>query len=88
MKPTHAIAIAGAVASLFALGCGAQNNNPNDNNAIVKCQGINECAGQSACQGTLPDGGMHSCQGMNACKGQGWLEVTKQECTAKGGTVI
>jgi len=87
MKPTHAIAIASAVASLFATGCGQQMNTQ-DANTIVKCQGINQCAGQSACQGSLPDGGMHACAGMNACQGQGWIEVTKQECSDKGGTLI
>ena len=45
------------------------------------CMGVNACKGQSACKTAK-----NACGGQNACKGQGWLEMTQEECTAKGGT--
>ena len=50
----------------------------------VKCLGINECAGQSACDVT----GSHDCGGQNSCKGKGWILVPQSECESKGGEVI
>jgi len=38
---------------------------------------VNACKGQSACK-TANNG----CKGQNSCKGQGFLELTKKECTA------
>jgi hypothetical protein len=51
--------------------------------AKVKCAGINECKGKSACATAK-----NACAGHNGCKGQGWLEVTAKECTAKKGKVV
>jgi hypothetical protein len=48
----------------------------------VQCVGVNACKGKSAC-GTAE----HACKGQNACKGKGWLEMSKEECEKKGGTV-
>ena len=45
--------------------------------AKVKCEGVNECKGKSACSGAT-----HSCQGQNSCKGKGWLSLTKADCDA------
>jgi hypothetical protein len=50
----------------------------------VKCLGIHECKGQSACHVA----GGHACAGQNACKGKGWISVTKADCDLKGGKVI
>jgi hypothetical protein len=50
--------------------------------AKVHCMGVNACKGQSACKTANS-----SCKGQNACKGQGFLELTKTECDAAGGTV-
>ncbi len=50
--------------------------------ASVHCMGINACKGQSGCATASS-----SCKGQNACKGQGWVEKTKAECDAAGGTV-
>lgn len=45
--------------------------------AKVKCEGVNGCKGQSACQ-TAKNG----CAGQNACKGQGFLELSAEQCKA------
>lgn len=50
----------------------------------VKCLGIHECKGKSACHVA----GGHACAGQNTCKGKGWISVTKAECDVKGGKVI
>ncbi len=49
----------------------------------VKCSGINECKGKSACK--TAD---NACMGHNGCKGKGWIEVESEKaCTDKGGKV-
>lgn len=45
--------------------------------AKIRCDGVNACKGQSACQTAS-----NSCKGMNSCKGKGYLELTKKECDA------
>ena len=49
----------------------------------VHCFGVNSCKGQSACKS-----GNHACKGENSCKGQGYLDLSKAECSAKHGTII
>lgn len=49
----------------------------------VKCAGVNACKGMSECASAS-----NACKGKNSCKGHGWLHMTKEECTAKGGTVM
>jgi hypothetical protein len=51
--------------------------------AMVHCGGINECKGKSLCATDKT-----SCAGANACKGQGWIDVSADDCTAKGGKVV
>jgi hypothetical protein len=51
--------------------------------ANVKCSGINSCKGSSACATAN-----NACKGMNSCKGSGWLEVSKEECESKEGTIL
>ena len=48
----------------------------------VKCYGVNECKGKTACHTSL-----NECKGQNACKGKGYLEMTKKECKKKGGSL-
>jgi len=48
----------------------------------VHCYGANSCKGQSACKTAAS-----SCKGQNACKGQGFVDMTKAECTAAGGAL-
>ena len=56
---------------------------------MVKCFGINECKGESACNVNKPELGIeHSCAGENDCKGKGWIKVARSECDSKGGEVL
>lgn len=60
-----------------------------DPNEVVKCFGINECAGQSACNVNKPELGIdHACAGENACRGKGWIKVPRSECDEKSGEVV
>ncbi|MGB7933690.1 MAG: hypothetical protein WCH04_15990 [Gammaproteobacteria bacterium] len=51
--------------------------------AEVKCMGINACKGTAECASAN-----NSCKGHNSCKGQGWVHASKEDCDAKGGTVV
>ncbi len=55
-----------------------------ESTANIKCFGVNECAGQSACDVA----GSHECGGQNDCAGKGWILIPKAECDEKGGTVV
>ena len=45
--------------------------------ARIRCQGVNDCNGTSACATA------HSaCQGQNDCKGQGFVMLTPADCDA------
>lgn len=46
----------------------------------IACWGINSCKGQTACSTAL-----NACTGQNTCKGRGYLNVSPQQCKAKGG---
>ncbi len=48
----------------------------------MHCEGVNACKGQGACASAK-----HDCAGKNECKGKGWVDMSADECTAKGGTV-
>jgi hypothetical protein len=67
-------ALAAAAALLFAQ---APISVTAADTAKVKCEGVNGCKGQSACQ-TAKNG----CAGQNACKGQGFLELSAEQCKA------
>jgi uncharacterized membrane protein len=82
---------AAAAAALFVAGCSKPAEEAPPATAAtaaadgnVKCVGINECKGQSQCG--VPGG--HSCAGQNDCKGKGWLQVSAEECTTKGGKAL
>jgi hypothetical protein len=49
----------------------------------IDCAGVNECKGKGTCKQET-----HGCGGQNECKGKGVLEMTEDECKAKGGTVV
>ena len=57
--------------------------------ANIKCFGVNECAGQAACD--VPDGYLgegsvgHECGGQNECRGKGWILLPADDCKAQGG---
>ncbi len=83
--------IAGAVASMFAMGAFAADKaapaaapaKDGKDAAKVKCVGLNECKGKGACGGAGND-----CAGKNACKGKGVTPMTEADCKAKKGTVV
>lgn len=80
--------IAGAVASLFAVGALAEDKpaakkEAKETSAQVKCTGINECKGKGSCHGAG-----NSCAGANACKGKGVTMTTEANCKAKKGTIL
>ncbi len=80
--------IAGAVASMFAMGAFAADppaaaTKDTKDAAKVKCIGLNECKGKGACGGAGND-----CAGKNACKGKGVTPMTEVDCKAKKGTVV
>lgn len=75
--------IATAVASLLLAAAPQLANAGDAKTTKVKCEGINECKGKSACNTAN-----NACAGMNACKGKGWNEVTAKECKAKKGKVV
>jgi hypothetical protein len=51
--------------------------------AKVHCGGVNSCKGQSGCMTAK-----NACAGQNGCKGEGYIELTAEDCQAKGGKVI
>jgi uncharacterized membrane protein len=77
--------MATAIAALFAtLPAAADQPAQHKDDAKVKCAGINECKGKSACHGNG-----NACVGQNTCKGKGWIEVqSEKECKDKGGKVL
>jgi hypothetical protein len=76
--------IATAVAGLFMAQGALADQHDKAEGAEVKCVGVNECKGKSACG--VP--GKHDCHGQNECKGKGWIKLSKEDCTKKGGTVL
>lgn len=73
--------VASAVAGLFAAAMPAIANAKDTGK--VKCSGINDCKGKSACKTAAS-----SCKGTNACKSKGWVESSAEECKKKNGTVV
>lgn len=71
--------LAASAAVLFAGGvaCGSNGGDV----AKVQCHGANDCKGQSECATDHSD-----CTGLNSCKGKGWVHLTAEMCTEKGGT--
>ncbi len=74
--------LATAAAALFAGGAVLAGEQAGKE-AKVHCGGINACKGQTDCKTAT-----NACKGQNTCKGQGYKDVTKEECEAKGGKVL
>ncbi len=76
--------IATAVAGLFVARAAVAQEQGTKTPAgkLVHCEGVNACKGQGACGGAG-----HDCAGKNDCKGKGWIDLSEQECKARGGTV-
>ena len=70
------MALASAAAALFVAG-GATSADASHHEAKIKCEGVNQCKGQSECKTAHSE-----CKGMNSCKGKGYLKLTKAECDA------
>jgi hypothetical protein len=51
--------------------------------ADIKCQGVNNCKGQSACKSAS-----NACKGMNSCNGQGFILTSAEGCKNKGGMIV
>ena len=75
-KKISGVALAAAAATMFAVAPMSASAG-----AKGKCVGGNSCKGTSACATATT-----SCAGQNSCKGQGWVKLTKAECSANGGT--
>jgi hypothetical protein len=73
-KTFYGAALASAAAVLFSAGV---TTTAQADEAKVHCAGVNSCKGQSACKSAS-----NSCKGQNSCKGKGFLEMTKEQCTA------
>ena len=98
----HGTMIAIAAGSLFAAACGGKSNSAapttpdpaaapaegatasGEQTAKVHCTGVNECKGKGGC--AMPNG--NTCAGKNECKGKGIVDMTAEDCTAKGGTAV
>ena len=71
--------LASAAAALFVAGVAGQALAESDkgSEATVKCEGVNQCKGQSACKTAH-----NACSGQNACKGQGFEMMSPEACKA------
>jgi hypothetical protein len=78
-KTTLTAAALAAVA--MAAGCANMGGKSGGATAKVECHGVNACKAQGECGGKD-----HSCAGQNSCKGQGWISLTPDVCTSRGGT--
>ena len=70
--------LASAAAVLFTAGMAggaAAGEHEAGEGEKVKCEGVNGCKGQSACQTAHSE-----CSGQNSCKGKGWVYLSKEEC--------
>ena len=72
-----AAALASAVAGLFLAGVPGALAADDSHEGKVKCECVNACKGQGACQTVH-----NACAGQNACRGQGHVWLTPEECTA------
>ena len=82
--PVKGTVIASLVAGIFGCAGETQNTPPQPSGTTsntVKCVGINKCSGQGQCGGL--DG--NTCAGSNKCSGKGWIKVSAEECSSKGG---
>jgi hypothetical protein len=71
------VALAAAVAGLFALGAGHASAADEPKGDKVKCEGVNGCKGKSSCHSAA-----NACAGQNGCAGKGFLMMTQAECDA------
>lgn len=77
VKKTTGVVLAITAATMFAIAPVAVHASSHNG----KCMGSNSCKGQSSCKTATS-----SCKGLNSCKGKGFLEMSKADCDAAGGT--
>lgn len=80
---TTGVLLAATAAALFGMANVATAAESSMAMDQVMCSGINACKGMSECATAA-----NACKGHNSCKGQGWIHTTKEDCDAKGGTVM
>jgi len=69
--------MAAAAAMLFTSGFATVSMAADTATApTMHCSGVNSCKGTSECKSAK-----NSCKGMNSCKGQGWVSMSKADCT-------
>ena len=85
VKKLSGIALAAAAASLLLSGAvnAADPAPATTAEAKIKCAGVNECKGKTACKSAS-----NECKGKNSCKGKGFLEMSKTDCTTNKGTEL
>lgn len=72
------VALAAAVAGLFALGAGhAFAAEGEAAGGKVKCEGVNACKGKGSCHSDA-----NACAGQNGCKGKGFMMMSQADCDA------
>lgn len=77
------VLIAAGAAALVLAGCAATGSNAGSAKmAQVHCTGVNACKGTSDCKTAE-----NACKGQNVCKGHGFLNMSAEECKAKGGQI-
>ena len=81
VRKTSGLMVAAAAAALFISGAVVHQSAKADD--TVHCSGVNACKGQGSCKGAS-----NACKAQNACKGQGFVNLSKAECDAKGGKVL
>jgi hypothetical protein len=75
--------IAAGAAALVLAGCSSMGSGAGTAKvAQVHCTGLNACKGTSDCKTAE-----NACKGQNVCKGHGFLSMSADECTAKGGKI-
>ena len=80
---TTGILMAATAAALFSTAGIVNAGETSKGSDHVKCSGVNACKGMSDCATASS-----ACKGHNSCKGEGWLQMSRSECDAKGGTVM
>ncbi|MDE1465261.1 hypothetical protein [Spartinivicinus poritis] len=78
-KKVSGTALAVVAAGLFTLGSQVATS---AEASQVQCWGVNSCKGHNDCATAS-----NACKGHGSCKGQGYLNMSAEECEAKGGTV-
>lgn len=85
MKQTlSGVMLAQAVAALFISGAilksPAAAGDSVEGVSTIKCLGVNSCKGQGSCKSAD-----NTCKGQNGCEQKGWVELSADDCMAKGG---